>query len=479
MVFSSIPFLFFFLPLTLAAYHLAPRRTRNGVLLLASLLFYAAGSGRVVLLLIATNLVNWVLVRGIDLARDRDDARRRRVLTAVALTLDVAVLGYFKYANFLVDQTNLVRTLFGADALPWTTVLLPIGISFFTFQRMSYTIDVARGVRRGLDNPLDHLLFVALFPQLIAGPIVRFQDIADELREDRRVRLDDIGEGAIRFAHGLAKKVLIADLVAPIADAVFEAPGTPSTAAVWIAALAYTVQIYADFSGYSDMAIGLGRMFGFHFPENFRRPYSALSITDFWRRWHITLSTWFRDYLYIPLGGSRGAGVRTYVNLGIVFLATGWWHGAAWTFVFWGAYHGAILMAERYTGERPTEVAGTSHVALRRALTFLVVVVGWVLFRARSMSQAGRFLKAMVVPSGFDLPAELATVLDARAVVVLVVSLVVLVVLPRGFVGGLTLTRSDRPAATAWRYATVLVLLPYAAAVAASTTFSPFLYFRF
>ena len=480
MVFSSIPFIFFFLPLTLAAYHVAPRRLKNGVLLLASLAFYAVGSGKLVLLLVGTNLVNWGLVRRLDAAHRRGDDRARRLVTAAALVLDVAVLGYFKYANFLVDQVNVARVMFGADALPWTTVLLPIGISFFTFQRMSYTIDVSRGVRPALANPWTHLLYVALFPQLIAGPIVRYQDIDEQLKRDRRVSIDDIGEGALRFAHGLAKKVLIADVVAPVADAVFELPGTPSTGAVWVAALAYTVQIYADFSGYSDMAIGLGRMFGFAFPENFRRPYSALSITDFWRRWHITLSTWFRDYLYIPLGGSQtSTRSRVYANLAVVFLATGLWHGAAWTFVFWGAYHGGLLMLERVTGQRATDAAAASFVWGRRALTFVLVVFGWVLFRARSMSQAARFLKAMVVPTGTEFSPELALALTPQTTFTLVAALIVLVLLPRDFVAGLSLTRSSRTPVVAWRYATILVLLPAAVVVAASTTFSPFLYFRF
>ena len=477
MVFSSIPFLFFFLPLTLLAYHVAPPRLRNGVLLVASLAFYAAGSGRLVLLLIATNLVNYALVRQLDAAAA--GSTRRRTFTASALVLDVAVLGYFKYANFLVDQTNLARTMFGLDALPWTSVLLPVGISFFTFQRMSYTVDVSRRVRPALADPLDHLLYVALFPQLIAGPIVRYQDIAHQLRGTRRVTLDDVGAGAVRFGHGLAKKVLVADVVAPIADAVFDAPGTPSTAAVWIAALAYTVQIYADFSGYSDMAIGLGRMFGFTFPENFRRPYSALSITDFWRRWHITLSTWFRDYLYIPLGGSHGGSARVYRNLAVVFLATGLWHGAAWTFVVWGAYHGVLLMLERATGQRPTGEDPASTVWLRRPVVFALVVVGWVLFRARSMGQAVAFVRAMVVPSGLELTPALEAALTPRPALTLVVSLLVLVALPRGFVAGLSLTRSPRRPVTAWRLATAFVLLPYAAIVATATTFSPFLYFRF
>ncbi len=480
MVFSSIPFIFFFLPLTLAAYHLAPRRVRNTVLLVASLVFYAAGSGRFVLLLILTNAINFGLVAGLDAARTAGDEQRRRVLTAIALVLDVGVLAWFKYANFLVDQVNLARVMFGTDALPWTSVLLPIGISFFTFQRMSYTIDVSRGVRPALRNPFDHLLYVVLFPQLIAGPIVRYQDIDEQLRADRRVRFDDIGVGAIRFAHGLAKKVLIADTVAPIADAVFELPGTPSSLAVWIAVLAYAVQIYADFSGYSDMAIGLGHMFGFTFPENFRRPYSALSITDFWRRWHITLSTWFRDYLYIPLGGSQtSTRYRVYLNLSLVFLATGFWHGAAWTFVFWGGYHGALLMLERVTGQRVTDAATARFVAARRALTFVLVVFGWVLFRARSMSQAARFLKAMVVPSGTGLTAELAHALTTQASLTLALSLVVLVLLPRDFVAGRTLTSSTRRPVVVWRYATAFLLLPATAVVTASTTFSPFLYFRF
>lgn len=477
MVFSSPTFLFFFLPATLGAYHIAPKRFRNLVLLLASLAFYMYDSGALVVLLLFSTLTDFIAGRIVARGLSRNRDRQVRIGVVISVVVNVGLLGYFKYANFIVDQLNTVGQSLGLGEIAWQSVVLPIGISFYTFQSMSYTIDVARRRAEPVRNLLDFALFVSLFPQLIAGPIVRFHEISSELTGRRR-KLDDFAEGVVRFAHGLAKKVIVADVVGLVAEEVFTLPAAQMTqTAAWIGVIAYTLQIYFDFSGYSDMAIGLGRMLGFHFPENFRRPYSALSITDFWRRWHITLSNWFRDYLYVPLGGSRGTTASTYRNLAIVFLLTGFWHGANWTFVVWGAYHGALLIIERVTGQRPVgDEAPNSWV--RRAFTLLAVMVGWVFFRADNLTQAWSLLEAMVSFEGGVLPAAVSTVLTTRVQLTLVLgSLVVL--MPRDFVGGIALPHSSGRLASAGRTGLMLLGLPYALALAATGFFSPFLYYQF
>jgi alginate O-acetyltransferase complex protein AlgI len=335
---------------------------------------------------------------------------------------------------------------------------------------------VARGRVQHLRNPLDFGLYVTLFPQLVAGPIVRFHEIADQLQH-RVLSMEKFSLGAVRFAHGLAKKVLIADSVAPIADAAFQTDATGlGLAGAWLGIAAYTIQIYFDFSGYSDMAIGLGNMLGFDFPENFRRPYSAVSMTDFWRRWHITLSNWFRDYLYVPLGGSRRGGVRTIINLWIVFVLTGIWHGANWTFLLWGIYHGAWLITERLTGQRPTG-SGASWAPLRRAVILLGVMVGWVLFRSPDIGFAGEYLGAMFSPGGFT-PEAITNAVDTRALLALAAG-IASVLLPGDIVGGLLVTGWQGLRGTAVRFAEIAIALPYSMIIVASGSFSPFLYYQF
>lgn len=477
MVFSSQNFLFFFLPAVLLAYHVLPRRWRNGFLGLASLVFYASGGGVLVALVLISATVDFFTGQMVGRARLGGDDRRIKAGVTISAVANLGLLGYFKYANFFVDQFNAVGSVLGVGSIPWTAVVLPIGISFYTFQSMSYTIDVARGRVEPIRNPIDFVLYVSLFPQLIAGPIVRFHEISDQIRV-RRTTVDDFARGVVRFAHGLFKKVVIADAAALVVEPVFSLNGTDlTTTAAWLGVMAYTIQIYFDFSGYSDMAIGLGLMFGFHFPENFRRPYSALSITDFWRRWHITLSNWFRDYLYLPLGGSRGTTASTYRNLTIVFLLTGSWHGASWTFVLWGAYHGALLVGERVSGQRPVGDDAPNSWP-RRAYAFLAVVVGWVLFRSESIAQAGSILKAMFTASGLYLPPEVSTVLTTRVQITLAFALLV-VFLPRDFVAGISLASGTGRFASAARVGLMLVGFPYALALVAVGTFSPFIYYQF
>jgi alginate O-acetyltransferase complex protein AlgI len=446
------------------------------MLLAASLLFYTWGGGAFVFILIASIGVDYWAGWLADLGVARDRPRWRAAAVTASVLVNLALLGYFKYANFFVEQLNDLGAALGLGTIAWENVALPIGISFFTFQSMSYTIDVARGRVAHLRNPFDFALYVSLFPQLIAGPIVRYHEISDQMR-DRHTRLDDVAQGALRFSHGLVKKVVVADAVAGVADAAFGLTGTElTTVSAWIGLAAYTVQIYFDFSGYSDMAIGLGRMLGFTFPENSRRPYSALSITDFWRRWHITLSNWFRDYLYVPLGGNRGSTAATHRNLGIVFLLTGLWHGASWTFVVWGMYHGGLLMLERLTGQRP--VRSASWAPVRRAVTLLLVMTGWALFRADSLGHAADYLRALFTWQGSALALPVTDALNVKATVTLIAAAAV-AFLPGSFVGGRFLAFGRASWVPAARLALMTVGLPYAVLLVASGTFSPFLYFQF
>lgn len=385
MVFSSISFLFVFLPLLLAVYFLLPARLREGrnlVLLLFSLFFYGYGGPRFLLLMLLSIAVNYA--GGLLAAPDQ---RRRRLWTGLVTAVNLGLLGWFKYAGFLGANLNRIWT-----GLPVPEVALPIGISFFTFQGLSYVLDVYRGEAAAERNPLRVALYISLFPQLVAGPIVRYTTVADEIR-NRRETLDAFTDGAVRFLFGLGKKMLLANQLGLLADQVYATrPEFLTTALAWLGAAAYTGQIYFDFSGYSDMAIGLGRMFGFHFLENFNYPYLSQSITEFWRRWHISLSTWFRDYLYIPLGGNRCAHWKHIRNILVVWALTGLWHGAAWNFLCWGLYFGLLLLGEKYGWGRILERAPA---ALRHLYAMVLIVVSWVLFRAETLDYAVRFLRAM------------------------------------------------------------------------------------
>jgi len=469
--FASPSFLWYFLPATLLLYWILPRGSRNGLVAVASLVFYAWGAGADVLLLVACMVVNFSAGLLVDSERMARRERVRAGILLVAIAFDISVLLIFKYADFASTQLHNAHA--GVSPLHF---LLPIGISFYTFHHISYVVDVYRHSRKAQRSPLQFATYIAMFPQLIAGPIVRYHEIADQLTDTRRNRLQDFADGFPRFAWGLSKKVLVADSVAPIANAVFQAhPSALNSEAAWIGALAFTVQIYFDFSGYTDMALGLAHMFGFRLPENFARPYSAASITDFWHRWHMSLSRWFRDYVYIPLGGNRRGPRRTYVNLYLVFALTGFWHGANWTFLVWGLYHGTLLVLERVTGFGRT-VEGGSH-KLRRALTLLLVMVGWVLFRATSIGQAIAILHLMFVPNG-AVSHVVSAAANRQSVVVLALSVLVFVV-PPTFVVGRWLDDSVGRAAAGARLAVAALGAPCAALVVATGTFSPFLYFRF
>lgn len=392
MAFSSVLFLFGFLPLVLAVYYIVPERFRNAVALLASLGFYAWGAPQFVLVLIASSWGDYVLANAVQASPD--SVRQKRLLT-VAVGLNLVLLLYCKYMNFFVEQANAVGSAFGFGEIAWTSIVLPIGISFFTFQKISYLVDVFRRQAQPAGNFGQYLLYVALFPQLIAGPIVRYHDVAAQIRK-RSHSDEQFLVGTWRFTIGLAKKVLIADTLAVVADAAFGGtaetiadPTRLSLAAAWTAAVCYALQLYFDFSGYSDMAIGLGKMFGFDFLENFNQPYISKSVTEFWRRWHISLSNWMREYLYVPLGGNRVAPWRLYLNLWIVFLLSGFWHGASWNFVIWGAIHGGILTAERLASKYKLP---RWPAALAVPRTFCLVLFAWIFFRAWDFSQATSYL---------------------------------------------------------------------------------------
>jgi alginate O-acetyltransferase complex protein AlgI len=478
MSFASPVFLWFFLPGTLLAYWVLPRAWRNGLVAAVSLLFYTWGAGPYVFLLLSAIVVNFAAGIVIDLDRFAERVRLRRAVLVGAVGWDLAILAVWKYAGFASAQVDALSRALGLGESPVIELALPIGISFFTFHHISYVVDVYRRSRRAQHSLVQFVTYIAMFPQLVAGPIVRYHEIADQLRDTDRNRADDFALGFPRFAWGLAKKVLIADSIAPIADAAFATSGGDMTSATaWLGAVAYTLQLYFDFSGYSDMAIGLGLMFGFKLPENFDRPYSAVSITDFWRRWHISLSRWFRDYVYIPLGGNRDGAYRTYRNLLIIFVATGFWHGANWTFLVWGLYHGALMLIERVTGTGRFEATGWELV-LRRALTFVLVVVGWVFFRAESLGQALSMLGHMFVFSGVGLPEAVSVALTNQRTVVLVLALLV-VLLPGSVTLGRVLEAGRSGRAVVLRYAVMAVAAPCAAVVVAVGSFSPFLYYQF
>ena len=390
MVFTSPAFLFVFLPLVLLLCAILPRRLRNGALLSASLAFYAWGEKFFAGVMLASVLVNWLL--GLALQRSRNP-RERHWLVALAVTVNIGLLAFCKYEGFLAENANLLLAGLGLPRLPVEPMHLPLGISFFTFHALSYVIDVYRGVARAQRNPVDFALYIAFFPQLIAGPIVRYHDIEHQL-SSRRVTLDGFTMGCERLLAGLAKKMIVANPLGATADSIFVVPvdqlGAP---AAWLGILCYTAQIYFDFSGYSDMAIGLARMFGFSFLENFNYPYTARSVQDFWRRWHISLSNWFREYLYVPLGGNRGSVTRTYGNLIFVFFVCGLWHGANWTFVIWGLIHGAFLALERTAfGRAVARLPGWAQ----HGYVLAVVMVAWVFFRAANVNQAVGYLSAML-----------------------------------------------------------------------------------
>lgn len=484
MSFSSILFLFVFLPVLLAVYYLAPERHRNKVALAASLAFYAWGAPQFVLVLIASSWLDYTLARAIH---QSESVPRKKRLLSLAVGLNLCLLLYCKYMNFFVEQANGLAASLGFNGIAWSNIVLPIGISFFTFQKISYLVDVFRRHAEPSGSFGRYLLYVTLFPQLIAGPIVRYHDVARQLVH-RTYSDEKFLIGVWRFTIGLAKKVLIADTLAVVADAAFGAtadsvadPSRLSCAAAWMAAVCYAFQLYFDFSGYSDMAIGLGKMLGFDFLENFNQPYISRSVTEFWRRWHISLSNWMREYLYVPLGGNRVAPWRLYLNLWIVFLLSGFWHGASWNFLIWGAIHGGILTAERLalTHKLPKWPA-----ILSVPRTFCLVLIAWVFFRAWDLSQAAEYLGVMA--TGSVQPEIFLRDLISPQIGLTLIIAVLLCFSPlysRGYhyLNDWAIGPKSRRAGLklALRAACVTILLLACSTALMSSQFHPFIYFRF
>ena len=464
MVFSSMVFLCIFLPVVFLLHLLLPGiRAKNGMLLLASLAFYAYGEPVYVILMIASAFVNYLSAILIG----KNPAGKKAVM-AVNVILNLGVLVLFKYTGFLTESVN---TILGT-AIPVPSIRLPIGISFFTFQAMSYVIDVYRGVTGAQKNFGKVLLYISFFPQLIAGPIVKYHDIAQEI-ENRTQTVDGVTDGIRRFVVGLSKKVLISNTVGLVADTLFAADVSGlNAAAAWIGAVSYMLQIYFDFSGYSDMAIGLGEMFGFHFKENFNYPYMSGSIREFWRRWHMSLSGWFQEYLYIPLGGSRKGKIRTVINKFIVFLCTGIWHGANVTFLFWGLYHGCFLMLEEIV-PAIREQGGKVKSFFQHIYTLLVVLIGFVFFRADSMHQGAAWIKTMFTGFGSN-TAAMSLALEQLTPLYLVTAAVGIV----ACCPVKMLVKKGR-AYEAVTAAGSLALLLLCMLSLASGTYNPFIYFRF
>lgn len=390
MVFSSLIFLFIFLPLVLSLYYFLPKRYGNYVLLVVSLFFYAWGEPVYVLLMMFSVIINYYF--GLMIHRAQEKEKNIKLTMAFSIGCNLLLLGIFKYLAFAMGNLNLLLHLFSQPELTVINLKLPIGISFYTFHAISYLIDIYRKNSKYQDNIYTLGLYLALFPQLVAGPIIRYHYIEHQL-EERNTTVDSFSSGIRRFIIGLGKKMLIANQLGEFADIIFNLPpGQLGFVTAWIGTICYTLQIYFDFSGYSCMAIGLGKMFGFDFPENFNYPYVSKSIQEFWRRWHISLSSWFRDYVYIPLGGNRAGKGRLYMNQLIVFFLCGLWHGASWTFVLWGLYHGVFLVLHR---TKAGYYYDKIHDSLKHVLTMIVVMFGWVFFRSETLPQALHFIKAM------------------------------------------------------------------------------------
>ncbi len=476
MVFSSEVFLFLFLPVFLLVYYLTPMRGRNVTILLGSYVFYAWWRMDFLLLLFGTTV--WVYTFAILVERNLG-SRNAKLFLTVGIVGCLAVLGIFKYLNFFIDS---FAELMGTDAdglgVHWR-LILPIGISFYIFQSISYLVDVYRRDTPATRSFIDLAAYKALFPQLIAGPILRFRDLAGQF-QSRQHTLEKFTDGTSLFVIGLAKKVLLADPIAPIANTVF-ASSHPTMAEAWLGAIAYAMQLYFDFSGYSDMAIGLGLMIGFQFRPNFDNPYISRSITEFWRRWHISLSSWLRDYLYIPLGGSRLGSTRTYVNLVLVMLLGGLWHGANWTFVLWGGWHGGWLALERATGWN--RIADTKWIALPG--TLLVVLLGWVMFRASSVADAFAIYGGMLGQNGLGIRAD--TLLDVTHEAMLTLAVACFVVAIEPMMGSLRQTNIAAPTGDGAAVMRQPIVMPLLLSLLATVTIlklaessqTPFLYFQF
>lgn len=466
MVFSSTIFLCVYLPLVLLGYYICPKKGRNLFLLIVSLVFYAWGEPKYVFLMIFSILVNYIFGRLMD--KHRENKKRLKLMLVLSVVIDLGLLSVFKYTDFVITNINAI---FGSS-FDLLNIALPIGISFYTFQAMSYTIDVYRDDVRVQKNLIDFGMYITMFPQLIAGPIVRYADVQDQLAE-RSVTTADFSEGIMRFVVGLGKKVLLANQMGAVWSDIYALGGDVSALMAWTGAIAYTFQIYFDFSGYSDMAIGLGRMFGFKFPENFRYPYQSVSITDFWRRWHITLSTWFKEYLYIPLGGNRRGLARQALNLLIVWSLTGFWHGAGWNFVMWGLYYFVILFIEKLFLLKALDKLPKFF---RHVYTLLLIIIGWVIFASDDVSVLLPYLGSMFGANGAIGGMDVYTLLTKA--VLLIICCIASTELPKKLFLSAAGAMNEKAAFTLKSVLTI-ALLAMSMILLIGDSYNPFLYFRF
>lgn len=422
MVFSSLLFIFVFLPIFLLVYYLLPHRWRNLFIVIGGYFFYSWGAPKFAIILFFTITIDYL----ISLYLVKIKSSQKKYLLIASIILNLGLLAYFKYSNFFIGQINWLLVFTNLPSLPWKEVILPIGISFIVFQELSYIIDVYRGNIKPARTLIDFAAFLMLFPQIIAGPIIRYIDVCEQLKS-RAHNIDNFYYGIKRFSIGLSKKILIANTISPVADAMFHLNSVRdlSSPLAWLGILSYSIQIYFDFSGYSDMAIGMAKMLGFDFKENFNRPYIAKSITDFWARWHISLSTWMKEYLYIPLGGNRISTKRTYINLWIVFLISGLWHGANWNFILWGAFHGFLLVNERifllkWLSKIPKY--------LQIGFTFFVINLSWVLFREENLSLAIKFYTRLFSLGDFFKPINIRMheIINIKQIVVFIIAMLII-----------------------------------------------------
>ena len=468
MLFSSMTFLFVFMPLVMAVYFLSKKEIRNYVLLIASIIFYAWGEPRYLAIMIITILVNYA---GAILLDKHYSSRQRLWIVSLTIVLDLSFLFYFKYFNFVVDNINGVL----ATDFQLLDVIMPIGISFYTFQAMSYLIDVYRREVPAQKDVYKLALYIVLFPQLVAGPIVKYHDVCEQI-DNRTIEFKNVIIGFKRFITGLAKKVLIANTLAEVVDKIFaQAPENLTTGVSWLGAVAYCLQLYYDFSGYSDMAIGLGLMFGFRFLENFNYPYISKSITEFWRRWHISLATWFKLYLYIPLGGNRKGAVRTYWNLFAVFLVTGIWHGAAWRYVAWGIWNGIFIVIERFFGLDKDKNDRWYVSAAKHVYAFFAIVWGMIIFRAESLSYAYEYICRML---HIDVTKHLPDYdygVNNKFAIMLIVGLICAMPVCRNLIYIKYEHKVQRTLVNIWLF----LLFFWSTISLAASTYNPFIYFRF
>ena len=461
MVFSSIIFLIFFLPAFFILYYAVPAKAKNAILLLASLIFYAWGEPKYIILLVISSVVDYINGRMMEKFDGKD--KIRKIFLVISVVINLSLLAVFKYSGLFIETLNRIPSF----NIPDPGLPLPIGISFFTFQTMSYSIDVYRREVKTEHNFLNYMTYVSMFPQLIAGPIVRYKDVGKEL-SSRKITFENVTSGFIRFGMGLFKKVLIANGIGQLWDCCLESVSSLSFATAWLGAAAFSFKIYFDFSGYSDMAIGLGKMMGFDYPENFNYPYTADSVTDFWRRWHITLSSWFKSYVYIPLGGSRKGDLRTVFNLAVVWALTGFWHGASWNYLLWGAFFAVILILEKFVFAK---LLSKTPSALKHIITLFLILVSWVIFAVEDFSSMGLYLKSMFSFSGGITDSLFIYSLRNYGLILAVAAVLSMPVYPllRKKIRGLE-----------WAKCIVFALLFIISVVfLVKNTYNPFLYFRF